>query len=123
MESMVSGGKTLGKKRAKALTHFDKKPTRRSEIPLMAADEDNPEGYWEWEEIKKLPKAPRILDIDYPVLAADPQPVLARIAEFPSAPPSRELPRNPLETRPRNGHPAPSVSQRTASTNHSRAFV
>jgi len=36
-------------------------------MPLMtdgerAADEDNPEGYWEWEEIKKLPKDPRILD-------------------------------------------------------------
>jgi hypothetical protein len=36
-------------------------------IPLMAdgqrtADEDNPEGYWEWEEIKKLPKDPRILE-------------------------------------------------------------
>ena len=26
------------------------------------ADEDNPEGYWEWEEIKKLPKDPRILE-------------------------------------------------------------
>jgi hypothetical protein len=36
-------------------------------IPLMtdgqrAADEDNPEGYWEWKEIKKLPKDPRILE-------------------------------------------------------------
>jgi tetratricopeptide (TPR) repeat protein len=36
-------------------------------IPLMTdgqrtADEDNPEGYWEWEEIKKLPKDPRILE-------------------------------------------------------------
>jgi predicted AlkP superfamily phosphohydrolase/phosphomutase/tetratricopeptide (TPR) repeat protein len=36
-------------------------------IPLMtdgqrAADEDNPEGYWEWEEIKKLPKDPRLLE-------------------------------------------------------------
>lgn len=35
-------------------------------IPLLtdgqrAADEDNPEGYWEWEEIKKLPKDPTIL--------------------------------------------------------------
>ena len=35
-------------------------------VPLMTdglreADEDNPEGYWEWEEIKKLPKDPRIL--------------------------------------------------------------
>ena len=27
-----------------------------------AADEDNPEGYWEWEEIKKLPKDPRLLE-------------------------------------------------------------
>ncbi len=26
------------------------------------ADEDNPEGYWEWEEIKKLPKNPRLLE-------------------------------------------------------------
>ena len=26
------------------------------------ADEDNPEGYWEWEDIKKLPKNPRILE-------------------------------------------------------------
>jgi hypothetical protein len=25
------------------------------------ADEDNPEGYWEWEEIRNLPKNPRIL--------------------------------------------------------------
>lgn len=36
-------------------------------LPLMTdghrtADEDNPEGYWEWEEIKKLPKDPRILE-------------------------------------------------------------
>jgi hypothetical protein len=36
-------------------------------LPLMtdglrAPDEDNPEGYWEWEEIKKLPKDPRILE-------------------------------------------------------------
>ena len=36
-------------------------------IPLMtdgqrAADEDNPEGYWEWDEIKKLPKDPRLLE-------------------------------------------------------------
>lgn len=35
-------------------------------VPLMTdglrvADEDNPEGYWEWEEIKKLAKDPRIL--------------------------------------------------------------
>jgi tetratricopeptide (TPR) repeat protein len=35
-------------------------------IPLLTdgqrtADEDNPEGYWEWEEIKKLPKDPTIL--------------------------------------------------------------
>jgi hypothetical protein len=29
---------------------------------LRAPDEDNPEGYWEWEEIKKLPKDPRILE-------------------------------------------------------------
>jgi len=28
---------------------------------LRVADEDNPEGYWEWEEIKKLAKDPRIL--------------------------------------------------------------
>ncbi|MGA1400672.1 MAG: sulfotransferase, partial [Phycisphaerales bacterium] len=27
-----------------------------------AADEDNPEGYWEWEEIKNLPKDPSILE-------------------------------------------------------------
>ena len=27
-----------------------------------AADEDNPEGYWEWEEIKKLPKKPRLIE-------------------------------------------------------------
>jgi hypothetical protein len=26
------------------------------------ADEDNPEGYWEWEEIKKLPKNPRLIE-------------------------------------------------------------
>lgn len=25
------------------------------------ADEDNPEGYWEWEEIRNLPKQPRLL--------------------------------------------------------------
>ena len=25
-------------------------------------DEDNPEGYWEWEEIKKLPKNPRLIE-------------------------------------------------------------
>lgn len=25
-------------------------------------DEDNPEGYWEWEEIKRLPKNPRIIE-------------------------------------------------------------
>ncbi|MFM8789538.1 MAG: sulfotransferase, partial [Chthoniobacterales bacterium] len=36
-------------------------------IPLMTdgqrtADEDNPEGYWEWEDIKKLPKDPRLLE-------------------------------------------------------------
>lgn len=36
-------------------------------VPVMTdsrrvADEDNPEGYWEWEEIKKLPKNPRILE-------------------------------------------------------------
>ena len=35
-------------------------------IPLLTdgkrgADEDNPEGYWEWEEIKKLPRDPTIL--------------------------------------------------------------
>lgn len=35
-------------------------------VPLMTdglreSDEDNPEGYWEWEEIKKLTKDPRIL--------------------------------------------------------------
>jgi len=35
-------------------------------IPVMtdgkrAADEDNPEGYWEWEEIKTLPKNPGLL--------------------------------------------------------------
>ena len=27
-----------------------------------AADEDNPEGYWEWEAIKKLPKDPRLIE-------------------------------------------------------------
>jgi len=27
-----------------------------------AADEDNPEGYWEWEAIKKLPKNPRLIE-------------------------------------------------------------
>ncbi len=26
------------------------------------ADEDNPEGYWEWEAIKKLPKDPRLIE-------------------------------------------------------------
>jgi len=26
------------------------------------ADEDNPEGYWEWETIKKLPKDPRLIE-------------------------------------------------------------
>lgn len=26
------------------------------------ADEDNPEGYWEWEAIKKLPKNPRLIE-------------------------------------------------------------
>ena len=26
------------------------------------ADEDNPEGYWEWEDIKRLPKDPRVLE-------------------------------------------------------------
>ena len=26
-----------------------------------AADEDNPQGYWEWEEIKKLPKNPQLI--------------------------------------------------------------
>ncbi len=26
------------------------------------ADEDNPEGYWEWERIKKLPQNPRVLE-------------------------------------------------------------
>ena len=26
------------------------------------ADEDNPEGYWEWEPIKKLPKDPRLIE-------------------------------------------------------------
>jgi predicted AlkP superfamily phosphohydrolase/phosphomutase/tetratricopeptide (TPR) repeat protein len=26
------------------------------------ADDDNPEGYWEWEEIKQLPKNPRIIE-------------------------------------------------------------
>ncbi len=36
-------------------------------LPLMtdgkrAADIDNPEGYWEWEEIKKLGKNPRIIE-------------------------------------------------------------
>jgi predicted AlkP superfamily phosphohydrolase/phosphomutase/tetratricopeptide (TPR) repeat protein len=39
---------------------------RAGGIPVMtdelrAADEDNPEGYWEWEEIKKLPNNPGIL--------------------------------------------------------------
>jgi tetratricopeptide (TPR) repeat protein len=39
---------------------------RAGGIPVMTdelrtADEDNPEGYWEWEEIKKLPKDPGIL--------------------------------------------------------------
>ena len=27
-----------------------------------AADEDNPEGYWEWDAIKKLPKDPRLIE-------------------------------------------------------------
>lgn len=27
-----------------------------------AADEDNPEGYWEWEGIKQLPKNPRVIE-------------------------------------------------------------
>ena len=27
-----------------------------------AADVDNPEGYWEWEDIKKLPQQPRIIE-------------------------------------------------------------
>jgi hypothetical protein len=27
-----------------------------------AADEDNPEGYWEWEAIKKLPQDPRLIE-------------------------------------------------------------
>jgi len=27
-----------------------------------AADEDNPEGYWEWETIKKLPQNPRLIE-------------------------------------------------------------
>jgi predicted Zn-dependent protease len=27
-----------------------------------AADDDNPEGYWEWEEIKHLPKNPRLIE-------------------------------------------------------------
>lgn len=40
---------------------------RAGGIPVMsdgmrAADEDNPEGYWEWEEIKSLPKNPAILE-------------------------------------------------------------
>ena len=26
------------------------------------SDEDNPEGYWEWEAIKKLPKDPRLIE-------------------------------------------------------------
>jgi hypothetical protein len=27
-----------------------------------AADEDNPEGYWEWEAIRKLPQNPRLIE-------------------------------------------------------------
>ena len=27
-----------------------------------AADEDNPEGYWEWEEIRRLPGNPRLIE-------------------------------------------------------------
>lgn len=27
-----------------------------------AADEDNPEGYWEWEDIRKLPQNPRLIE-------------------------------------------------------------
>ena len=27
-----------------------------------AADEDNPEGYWEWEDVKRLPKHPRLIE-------------------------------------------------------------
>ena len=27
-----------------------------------AADEDNPEGHWEWEEIKSLKKNPRVIE-------------------------------------------------------------
>lgn len=39
---------------------------RAGGIPVMtdgkrAADDDNPEGYWEWEEIKMLPKNPQLL--------------------------------------------------------------
>jgi predicted AlkP superfamily phosphohydrolase/phosphomutase/tetratricopeptide (TPR) repeat protein len=39
---------------------------RAGGIPVMtdgkrAADEDNPEGYWEWEDIKLLPKHPEII--------------------------------------------------------------
>jgi hypothetical protein len=26
------------------------------------ADDDNPEGYWEWEEVKQLPKNPRLIE-------------------------------------------------------------
>lgn len=29
---------------------------------LRAPDEDNPEGYWEWEEIKKMPKWPLVIE-------------------------------------------------------------
>ncbi len=40
---------------------------RAGGIPPMidgqrAADVDNPEGYWEWEDIKKLPQQPRIIE-------------------------------------------------------------
>jgi predicted AlkP superfamily phosphohydrolase/phosphomutase/tetratricopeptide (TPR) repeat protein len=40
---------------------------RAGGLPILTdgqrpADEDNPEGYWEWERIKLLPKNPRILE-------------------------------------------------------------
>ena len=31
-------------------------------MATRTADEDNPEGYWEWDDIKKLPKNPRLIE-------------------------------------------------------------
>lgn len=56
-------------------------------------DEDNPEGYWEWEEIEReeadnclqvLRESPRVdlLEISYPALVAEPVPWSEKIAAF-----------------------------------------